>query len=92
MLAIGLGALLCSTIIVQAQDDSNDDGPFVRLTAPPLCDRARPTRYGTAAILQEARRSHLEIAPVSGAEWEQLIADIYRTPADVVEETKAVLR
>ena len=61
----------------------------LRIIAP---DPGWPTRYGTAAILQEAQRSHLEIAPVSGAERERLIADIYRRPADVVEETKAVLR
>ena len=52
--------------------------------------REKPADVGDGG--KEGQRSHLEIAPVSGAERERLIADIYRRPADVVEETKAVLR
>ena len=53
---------------------------------------ARRRTFPLIASVCACKCVHLEIAPVSGAEWEQLIADIYRTPADVVEETKAVLR
>ena len=44
------------------------------------------------ALLAEARRSNLEIAPISGADLERLIAEVYRTPADVVAKTKAAIR
>jgi hypothetical protein len=45
-----------------------------------------------ASFLAEAKKSNLEIAPVEGRELQRLIADIYRTPADVVAKTKAVLK
>ncbi len=34
----------------------------------------------------------LEIAPIAGRELQKLVADIYRTPANVVAKTKAMLR
>jgi tripartite-type tricarboxylate transporter receptor subunit TctC len=57
-----------------------------------LLRRAFDATMKDAALLAEAERSRLEIAPVSGADLERLIADVYRTPADVVAKTKAVLR
>jgi tripartite-type tricarboxylate transporter receptor subunit TctC len=54
--------------------------------------RAFDATMADPAFLAEARRSSLEIAPVSGADLERLIAEVYRTPADVVAKTKAVLR
>jgi tripartite-type tricarboxylate transporter receptor subunit TctC len=45
-----------------------------------------------ASFLAEAKRVNLEIAPIGGRELQTLIADIYRTPADVVAKTKAMLR
>jgi len=44
------------------------------------------------AFLAEAKRSNLEIAPVTGAELQRLVAEVYRTPADVVAKTRAVIR
>jgi len=32
-----------------------------------------------------------EVNPVGGAELDKLLADLYRTPADVVAETKAAI-
>ena len=45
-----------------------------------------------AAFLADAMRSNLEIAPVAGAALQRLIADVYRTHADVVAKTRAVIR
>lgn len=43
------------------------------------------------AFLEEAMRAALEVAPVGGDELQRLIADIYRTPKDVVDKTRAML-
>jgi len=57
-----------------------------------LLRRAFDATMVDPAFLAEARRSNLEIAPVSGVELERLIAEVYRTPADVVAKAKAVIR
>jgi tripartite-type tricarboxylate transporter receptor subunit TctC len=44
------------------------------------------------AFRAEALRANLEVAPVSGAELEKLIAELYRTPKDVVAKTRAIVR
>jgi tripartite-type tricarboxylate transporter receptor subunit TctC len=54
--------------------------------------RAFDATMQDASFLAEAKKSNLEIAPVEGRELQRLIADIYRTPADVVAKTKAVLK
>jgi tripartite-type tricarboxylate transporter receptor subunit TctC len=43
------------------------------------------------AFLEEAAQALLEVAPVRGEELQALIADIYRTPKDVVEKTRAIV-
>ena len=43
------------------------------------------------AFLAEAAQALLEVAPVGGEELQQLIADIYQTPKDVVEKTRALV-
>src|SRR5258705_1371063 len=54
--------------------------------------RAFDATMRDADFLAEAKRSELEMAPVEGRELQRLIADIYRTPADVVAKTKAMLK
>ena len=44
------------------------------------------------AFLADAKRGNLEIAPVSGAELQQLVAEIYRTPAAIVAKTRAIVK
>jgi hypothetical protein len=44
-----------------------------------------------AAYLDEAKKRRLEIAPLSGAEVEALIAEVYKTPKPVVERVRAIL-
>ena len=41
------------------------------------------------SFLAEAKRANLEIAPIGGRELQTLVADIYRTPVNVVAKTKA---
>ena len=43
------------------------------------------------AFLEEAMRAALEVAPVGGGELQNLIAEIYRTPKDVVDKTRAIV-
>jgi tripartite-type tricarboxylate transporter receptor subunit TctC len=43
------------------------------------------------AMLAEADKSQMEITPVSGVEIEQLIARIYKTPADVVKRAIEIM-
>jgi tripartite-type tricarboxylate transporter receptor subunit TctC len=43
------------------------------------------------AFLGEAKTLKLEVNPVSGADVEKLIGDLYRTPPDVIAETKAAI-
>jgi tripartite-type tricarboxylate transporter receptor subunit TctC len=45
-----------------------------------------------ASFLAEAKKFELEIAPIAGGELQKLIAEIYRTPANVVAKTKAMLK
>ena len=42
-------------------------------------------------MLREAMRAELEVASVSGEKLQRLITDIYRTPKDVVEKTRAIV-
>jgi len=42
-------------------------------------------------FLEEAMKATLEVAPVKGDELQQLIAEIYRTPKDVVDKTRAIV-
>ena len=41
------------------------------------------------AFLEEAKQRSLEVAPVTGAEIDALIGDLYRSPPDVVAEVRA---
>ena len=42
-------------------------------------------------FLAEAMEALLEVSPVKGEELQQLIADVYETPRDVVEKTRAIV-
>jgi tripartite-type tricarboxylate transporter receptor subunit TctC len=42
-------------------------------------------------FLAEAMQALLEVSPVKGEELQQLIADIYETPRDVVEKARAIV-
>jgi tripartite-type tricarboxylate transporter receptor subunit TctC len=42
-------------------------------------------------FVSEIKARGLEVNPVSGAELDRLVGDLYRTPADVVAETKAAI-
>jgi tripartite-type tricarboxylate transporter receptor subunit TctC len=44
------------------------------------------------AFIADAKRSNLEVAPLNGPEVEKLVADIYRTPKDVVAKARAIVR
>lgn len=44
------------------------------------------------AFLADAARANLEVAPVSGAELQDLLTQIYRTPPSVVTKTRAIIR
>jgi tripartite-type tricarboxylate transporter receptor subunit TctC len=43
-------------------------------------------------FLAEAGKTQLEINPVSGADVEALVKDVYATPTDVVAEAKAAAK
>jgi tripartite-type tricarboxylate transporter receptor subunit TctC len=43
------------------------------------------------AFLQEAKGVKLDVNPVSGAEIDKLIGELYRTPPDVIAEAKAAI-
>jgi len=43
-------------------------------------------------FIAEARASRLEVNPASGAEIDQLLAEIYATPRDLVEKARAAIR
>jgi tripartite-type tricarboxylate transporter receptor subunit TctC len=43
------------------------------------------------AFLEEADRLKLEVNPVSGAEIDKLMTELYRTPKDIVEETRKAI-
>jgi tripartite-type tricarboxylate transporter receptor subunit TctC len=67
--------------------------------APPgvPADRAEALRQAFARtmadpeFIAEARAAGLEVNPVSGAEIERLVGELYQTPPDVVAEAKAAL-
>jgi tripartite-type tricarboxylate transporter receptor subunit TctC len=71
--------------------------PFV---APPDLppERARALRDAyqatmrDPAFLAEAKKMGFDIGPVPGEEMADLIADLYASPADVIEETRAAFR
>jgi hypothetical protein len=44
------------------------------------------------AFLQEAKKLELEIAPVRGIEIEQLIREVYASPADVVQLARSSIQ
>jgi len=44
------------------------------------------------AFLKEAEKLKLEVSPVNGEEVDKLIAELYATPKDVVEETRAAIK
>jgi tripartite-type tricarboxylate transporter receptor subunit TctC len=43
------------------------------------------------AFLEEAEKLKLEVNPVPGVEVDKLMAEIYRTPKDIVEETRVAI-
>jgi tripartite-type tricarboxylate transporter receptor subunit TctC len=43
------------------------------------------------AFLDEANKLKLEVNPVSGAEVDKLVAELYRTPKDIVEEARKAI-
>jgi tripartite-type tricarboxylate transporter receptor subunit TctC len=44
------------------------------------------------AFLAEAKRSRLEITPISGVELQDLLKVVYQTPPDIVAKTRAYLK
>jgi len=44
------------------------------------------------AFLTEAIRADLEVATIGGAALQNLVAEIYRTPKNVVEKTRAIVK
>ena len=44
------------------------------------------------AFLAEAEKLKLEVSPVSGEDVDRLIAELYATPQDIVEETRAAIK
>jgi tripartite-type tricarboxylate transporter receptor subunit TctC len=44
------------------------------------------------AFLEEATKLKLDVNPVSGADVDKLVAELYQTPKDIVEETRAVIK
>ena len=45
-----------------------------------------------ASFLDDAKKSNLEIAPIGGRDLQKLVADIYRTPANVVAKTNTQMK
>jgi tripartite-type tricarboxylate transporter receptor subunit TctC len=43
------------------------------------------------AFLEEAQKTKLDVNPVSGAEVDALMAELYRTPKDIVEEARRAI-
>jgi len=44
------------------------------------------------AFMAESHKLKLEVNPVTGEEIDKLIAELYATPKDVVEETRAAIK
>jgi tripartite-type tricarboxylate transporter receptor subunit TctC len=67
--------------------------------APPDLPEDRRTALRTAfdrtmadaEFLAEARQRGLEVNPVSGAEIDKLVSELYQTPADIVAELRAII-
>jgi tripartite-type tricarboxylate transporter receptor subunit TctC len=53
--------------------------------------RAFDETMADAAFLAEAKASRLEIAPMTGAEARDLLAEIYRTPKEVVAKARTIV-
>jgi tripartite-type tricarboxylate transporter receptor subunit TctC len=43
------------------------------------------------AFLDEANKLKIEVNPVSGAEVDKLVAELYRTPKDIVEDARKAI-
>ena len=43
-------------------------------------------------FLREAATMRLEITPISGNEVQELVAEVFQTPNEIVERTRALLR
>jgi tripartite-type tricarboxylate transporter receptor subunit TctC len=54
--------------------------------------RALDATLKDPAFLDEAKKLRLDVNPVSGAEIDKLIGELYRTPKDVVEETRKAIK
>ena len=52
--------------------------------------RGRSIRWSPIRIPPEAERSKLLVMPLTGAEVADHVAELYRTPADVVVRAKAI--
>jgi len=44
------------------------------------------------AFLAEAKRADLEVAPIGGEALQRLVEEIYRTPKDIVDKTRALVK
>jgi tripartite-type tricarboxylate transporter receptor subunit TctC len=44
------------------------------------------------ALMEEGKKLKLDIDPMSGAEVERIVAGLYQTPADVVDEVRKIMR
>jgi tripartite-type tricarboxylate transporter receptor subunit TctC len=44
-----------------------------------------------AEFLAEAKQRGLEVNPVSGAEIDKLVSELYQTPADIVAELRTII-
>jgi hypothetical protein len=44
-----------------------------------------------AEFLAEARQRGLEVNPVSGADIDKLVNELYRTPSDIVAEVRKMI-
>ena len=42
-------------------------------------------------FLAEAKQMGLEISPVNGAAVDKIVADLYATPPDILEETRKLI-
>jgi tripartite-type tricarboxylate transporter receptor subunit TctC len=42
-------------------------------------------------FLADAKKRKMDVSPVSGEEIEKLVAEVYRTPKDVVAEVRAAI-
>ena len=56
----------------------------------------RAPRRGTAVkdkdFLDDAERMHIEIDPLPGTDLQNLVAKIYATPRDIVEQAKTAIK